>query len=223
MLLTISSAFSIKFTPQDPILFSHFSPAYITNRDIYLCYYLDLNCYYTEICTEEILNLCQHSHNQDICDISAAHLNKQLNKIGHDLDPIVKRAKREFYPLRFVGKINHSMTGTMDANQYQQYVNKIKNNTEVIHAWANSETLLVKQTLEINKNSFDKLKENLISLQNRIKKNNNEVEQAMNNILTTARIQEITNLATLLIIEHKKIANSLTSIIQDALTGRLIT
>lgn len=232
----ITSSYAIDFEPKEEktgVIFLELAKPYVSYNRWHICFYYDVTDYFDEIeklkfSLIKLKEICSILHYNESCQLINQQLDKHLDSIAQDSNKIesfqttLNRRKRA--PFEFMGKIYNILFGLMDAESARAYddkINELQNVSTKTSNLIDSETLLVKNSLEINTKIYKNLTNVIKKLSTEIIDINNELNSTIKNIYTKQKYEEITSTATLIIIQQNKISKELLSTLQNSIDGKI--
>lgn len=215
ILISTIQAF-IHLTPKEEptgIIFSELAEVHVSYNEWRILYYYELGNYYEEIeklrnCTRFMASLCENMQDNTTCiAITEEHIDRE------------KRALLEFW-----GKVDNILFGLMDAEHarvYDKKINELQNATTNHNEIMQEQLLLVKNVIVTNEKTFDVFKKALIGLQNEMNSVKTQIGSTVNDLVLHNKFQDISQIATLIIIDLNRQIKALLNLLQNSLTGKI--
>lgn len=210
------------------ILFAELGKVHLTYQNWKICYHYNLSEYYLEVdefklCIDKIENMCAQMGDGN-CEIIIKHFRSEYDRMEFDVKKIgleINRAKRGA-PLAFVGKINHWITGIVDEETGEKYENKINEIAAATNEHVTiikEQTTLIKKSLTTTRASLDTIKTSVFNLNKEMKKMTLEANMALEENAIRDRLGFLTQMATLILIEHKTITENIKGVMGETVKG----
>lgn len=183
-----------------------------------ICMYYNLTEYHEEIrvfksTLEQADKICHKTFSTD-CQIVVGFFKSQYENMKLDVQNLNtnrRLSKRSVFPTW--GKINHWLTGVVDEDTAKEYENKINELTMAInerHTLESNKTTIIRKSLIAIKNETDSVKTNMENLHRSFKDTMEIIQNTLDKNDMATKLNFITQLGTLIIIEHKEITDKLT-------------
>lgn len=192
-----------------------------------ICYVYELNEYYAEIetfkkCISKIEYLCNNLAENENCKILTNHLSKEYEKMQKDVRKISANKSRRNAPLPIVGKISNVLFGIMDEESAMKYDAKLNNLTLRV----NEHNDILSEQVTIIKKAIVSTSDTLNNFHNKVQQIARDVKKnvpEMNKILSEGTLRDqlnfLSEIAILIILDHKDIQESLSKILKETATG----
>lgn len=208
------------------IAFIEMGKAAITHTTWQLCYYYDLEDYFNQInrieeAISDIKTLCGFSPEKKECEILLELLENHMENSKYNAERVesfqnAKRKKRA--PLGYLGDLNAYLFGYMtqeDGEEIAKKIEKIRTKVLKHQDLFEQQISIIEQSVNINNKTYNDFKRGVTELS----KNINDFEK---NVEINKKIGVLTDIATLIIMSHSQISNTIMNILQNSVNGKII-
>lgn len=193
--------------------------------------YVNLTDYYQltdniNACIAQIESICPNSKTEgaegQFCSVTAAQLRNRLKATTYqDENMAGYRYKRH---CNWCGKFLKWSTGVMDADTaivWQDFLNKVKNETKLQHNEIYNQTAIFRAFLDTNRDTIHNTELILTQLQKTIKTVSEHEDEEMEKVQERLKIQSLFQLAEAALTEHERIYLKIRNSISEARRGRI--
>ena len=208
------------------LTFVEISQAAIAHTSWQLAYFYDLKNYFELIKNlEETINqikaLCAISMKKKECEILLELLENHIDNSKYNAERVesfnnARRKKRAI--LGYIGDFNSWLFGYMtqeDAEVLAKNIRRLQARVVKQQELFENQLMIVEQTVNINNKTYNDMKKAIAELN----ENLNEFER---NVTINDKISTLTEIATLIIVSHSQISQTLMDILQNSLNGQII-
>lgn len=207
------------------LTFIEMNKAAIAHSIWQLCYYYDLKDYFElthkiELAIESIETLCKTLPNDNDCELLLELLKKHMENSQFNVERVESfgsRSKR-WAPLGYIGDLNSIIFGYATQEDIQPMVTNIKNlhrNILTQKKLLESQILIMQQSVNLNEKTYSDLKKQVIVL-------NENLNEFARNTNIKQKVQTLTQIATLVILHHSQVSETLMNILQNSINGKIL-
>lgn len=232
-LTILTSVNSISFQPatrESGVLFTELSTTYTYYDRWHLCYYFDLGQYYDQIdkletCISQMIDICGTMRDKNLCAVLEDVFETDFRRIRLGTDALRKIYGRERRaPFEFMGRFANMAFGIMDADtarDYDQKINELQSEAETNGILSKDKTSLIEGVIRLNNKTFTDFKEKIIGLEDETQSIIYRLNISDNHMITEGRLRDIVSIATLILIDHTKLATQIEDILDESIQGKL--
>lgn len=213
------------------IVFTKVSEARVSYDTYTLLYHFNIE-HYLEMtekvndCMNGIANLCRWIKPSN-CELVVQNLKHHFDYMKSDVEDIYsykinQRVKRGLINLG--GSIMHWLFGLIDedtAKEYDKKIADLSNITEREHKLQAEQLLIIKETIQLNNDSFNALNDKL----NQYMKNLADIQgynlNKIKNLQLDERFLELTNVAQLIVMEHSRLSTQILNSLENTIKGKI--
>lgn len=230
ILSTVQS--QIQFIPKDTdtgLIFTELFKAHVAYDTFKLTYYISLKDFHetqtkVKTCINNIEILCVQIQSLS-CQISIKQLTNQLKTMTQELKLMKTLQQRKKRALcEFCGKINHKLTGVMDAETARLYdtkINQLQNETIQQHELIRNQSLLVETIIQTNQLTISNIEKHLNELNDQQNELMNQTSKQFNQTDKRIIIQEMLTITSQMVNEHNRMLNNINKCLNDARRGKI--
>lgn len=227
---------AFNFTPGEEkagLIFKNIGRARISYDSYTVVYHLDIGGYLdiTQTIADNInrmWNLCRLSNDID-CDLTMENIKNHVEYMRadeYDINAyrVSEKPKRSKRAIEFIGKIFHWAIGLVDAETARGYcdkINELQNTTERIHQDQQKQLALVRESLELNSQSFANLKRYINETTIRMGEFFGIIQEKIKSLHHAQKFNEIVNVVTLMIIEHGRLSKQILRLLEETIQGKI--
>lgn len=190
-----------------------------------LCYYYDLSEYFDltnkiQTAVDAINSLCSSLSKDTNCNLLLELLENHMENSRFNAERVESFATRSkrWAPLGYVGDLHSLIFGLATLEDIQPMVaniEKLDKNQIKLKDLLESQILIMQQTVRLNEDTFQELKKQVLALNDNV----NKLEKYTN---IKEKIQTLTQIATLVILHHSQISETLMNTLQNSLNGKIL-
>lgn len=125
-------------------------------------------------------------------------------------------------PLPIIGKVSNVLFGILDeetAEKYDSQINKLTLRINEHNNILSDQTTIIKKSITSISNTINKFEKKIQNLAIDVKKEITNYNKILNEVELREKLNFLTEIAILIIIEHKETQNSLNAIMKDTTAG----
>lgn len=207
------------------LIFTRVGRVQLTYNSWKICYYFDLNEYYMEKNTLKVIiskmkTICNQLTEHENCNILTKQLETEYNKMLYEKTNI--RRSRRSAPLPSVGKILNVVFGVMDeeeAKLYEEKINEMVRETNRHNDILNEQTTIIMKSISSSNETLHKFQGKLMEIAKELKEQTSIQNRVIDEVKLREKINFLTEVATLIIIDHRDLTNRINSLLSDTTTG----
>lgn len=229
ILATSNAQFNFTPIPENtPIIITKLAQAQLSYDTFKLVFISDLSPYYQlqETITggvETIQNLTSTIYSPTI-NFTINQLLHQVTLLNNNEETLNSFRSKRFIACEFCGKINHFITGVMDAETARKYdnaFNGLRNQTIEDHKLIRNQSIIFNSSLTFNKQTFQKIEDTLNSMNNNINDHRAVIERQIRVLQAKTDIQNLIQSIQLALSDHHRIFGQIRRALLDARRGKL--
>lgn len=233
IIIAFSSVNGILFqeaTKESGVTFTELATTYTYYDRWHLCYYFDLESYYAQIdkletCIAQLKGICKTVRDINLCTILGDMFETDFKEIRLGKETLRKiHGRNKRAPFEFMGRFANMAFGIMDADTARNYdgkINELQSEAEVNRKLSREKISLIKGVIEINGRAFKDFSERIVGLENETQNILYRLNITDNYVITEGRLRDIVSIATLILIDHTKLATQVEDILDDSIRGKL--
>lgn len=229
ILATSNAQFNFTPIPENtPIIITKLAQAQLSYDTFKLVFISDLSPYYQlqETITggvKTIQNLTSTIYSPTI-NFTINQLLHQVTLLNNNEETLNSFRSKRFIACEFCGKINHFITGVMDAETARKYdnaFNGLRNQTIEDHELIRNQSIIFNSSLTFNKQTFQKIEDTLNSMNNNINDHRAVIERQIRVLQAKTDIQNLIQSIQLALSDHHRIFGQIRRTLLDARRGKL--
>lgn len=166
---------------------------------------------------------------KDNCKILTEHLNNEYEEMETEVVILKSNRQKEYpkkyrrnAPLPIIGKVSNVLFGILDeetAEKYDSQINKLTLRINEHNNILSDQTTIIKKSITSISNTINKFEKKIQNLAIDVKKEITNYNKILNEVELREKLNFLTEIAILIIIEHKETQNSLNAIMKDTTAG----
>lgn len=212
-------------------IFSEIEKISLTYNNWKICYVYDLNEYYNEInifqnCIKRMDLICLKLSEKENCKMLTSHLKNEYTKMTNEMQTInpSKKLRKRAAPLPIVGKLTNVLFGIMDEESAQKYDEKINELVLEVNDHNNfleEQTTIIKKAIVSTSDTLNNFNKKNSEISKDIKLNVDKTNMVIHEIELRENLNFLTEIATLIILDHKDVHESIIKLTRDTASGDL--
>lgn len=209
------------------LIFTETGKVHLTFSTWRICYYFDLEEYYKEKDTLRVIinrmdTICNQLSEGKNCNILVNYLRQEYGKMLYEKNNIISRSKRAVLPS--VGKILNVLFGVMDddeAKKYEEKTNEIVKEVNVHNDILDEQTTMIMKTIRSSNETLHEFQKKISEIAIELKSKTLSQNKIINEVSLRESINFLSEIATLIIMDHRDLTNKINNLVRDTTTGEI--
>lgn len=203
---------------QSGIFFTELGETSLINGHWKICYYYNMTEYHDEIydfkvTLKEVEKLCESLLEYN-CRTIVKFFKSEYRKMQADVEKLItdRKISKRSAPLKFLGRVNHYLTGVVDedtAVQYENRINELAMSINERQTLAANQTTFIRKTIALTQNATNSMKEDLTRMHKLFREVMLGLNRNMEQNFRENRMNSIMQIGTLIIMEHKELTEKI--------------
>lgn len=214
----------------DGAIFTEIEKIRLSYNEWKICYVYELNEYYAEIetfkrCIGKIEYICNNLSENENCKILTNHLAREYEKMQKDVLKVEasKSLKlRRNAPLPIIGKISNVLFGIMDEESAVKYETKLNNLTLSVNEHndiLSEQVTIIKKAIVSTSSTLNKFDDKIHQIALDVMQHISDFNEMVNEETIRGKLNFLSEIAILIILDHKDIQESLSKTLKETATG----